>query len=508
MAEISEEVKKFLEHNLTDGFGCDINTIVEACKGSGRFAYWLGSDPPSVKSLLEIVQSTGMSPELFAAKEIQEGYSASWGWHNHTVPQGDPTQDAVYVVNHTKEVANRTGGQPAWDDPGVGTVGVVPAIVQEEGNAHYASLSQGTIGRAYVAMTAAATWSMYYPEALKASVNGVQDYGNPLQGCIDLIKSWGGTIGGSPSTGNQNPSPSVSTTPTTPKSSSTPKQKFRGWFYLQNSNLWPMGIMSGSSNNSNSSSNSSGNSPNTPKSNNSGTLGEKLVQLFEQMAISESSNANPGKFLGVLDDGAGGNWGTYSHTDKYTLQSLLILLKDYYPDVFKIIKLPSGLDINKDYGSDGLLGFALYNDANFVNSFAEAGNKYEKELREAEAIQIFYGSSVPALKQSKDLIGIDLLDGTIPTGVIRLSLSLFHQWGLSGGSSILRDIAPETDNLKDVNKVADAVLRETTSRIQSQFYEGTYNRYTREGNEAKKYTEPFTILQEHGDILEQAMKGR
>jgi phosphoketolase len=37
--------------------------------------------------------------------------------------------------------------------------------------------------------------------------------------------------------------------------------------------------------------------------------------------------------------------------------------------------------------------------------------------------------------------------------------------------------------------------------------EGTYNRYTREGNEAKKYTESFTILQEHGDTLEQAMKG-
>lgn len=507
MAEISDEVKKFLEHNLADGFGCDIDTVVEACKGSSRFAYWLGSNKSSVKSLLETVQSTGMSPELFAAKEMQEGYNRSWGWHNHTVPQGNATQDAIYVVNHTKEVANRSGGQPAWDDPGGGTVGVVPASVQAEGNAHYASLAKGTIGRAYVAMTAAATWSMYYPQALKRSVNGVQDYGNPLQGCIDLIKSWGGTIGGSSSTGNQNPSPSVSTTPTTPKTPNKPKQKFRGWFYLQNSNLWQMGVMSSSSSRSSSSSNSSGDSSDSSKSNNSGELGEKLVELFEQMAISESSNANPGKFLGVLDDGAGGNWGTYSHTDKYTLQPLLVLLRDYYPDVFKIIKLPKGLDLDKDYGSDGLLSFALYNDSDFVNSFAEAGNKYEKELREAEAIQIFYGSSVPALKQSKELIGVDLLDGTVPTGVIRLSLSLFHQWGLSGGSSILRDIAPETDNLKDVNKVADAVLRETTARIQPQFYQGTYNRYSREGNEAKKYTEPFTIIQDHGDTLEKAMKG-
>lgn len=242
MAEISEEVKKFLEHNLADGFGCDINTVVEACKGSGRFAYWLGSDPTSVKSLLETVKATGMSPELFAAKEIQEGYNASWGWHNHTVPQGDPTQDAIYVVNYTKEVANSTGGQPAWDDPGGGTVGVVPVSVQEEGNAHYASLAQGTIGRAYVAMTAAATWSMYYPQALNASVNGVQNYGNPLQGCIDLIKSWGGTIGGSSgnNSNNNNTSSSSQQPPTTNSLSQPKKDKSGGFYYFINNTLWNM----------------------------------------------------------------------------------------------------------------------------------------------------------------------------------------------------------------------------------------------------------------------------
>jgi hypothetical protein len=252
MPSISEEVKKFLEHKLADGFGCDINTVVEACKGSGRFAHWLGSNPTSVKSLLETVRSTGMSPELFAAKEIQEGYNASWGWHNHTVPQGDPTQDAIYVVNHTKEVANSTGGQPAWDDPGGGTVGVVPIDVQEAGNAHYASLAQGTIGRAYVAMTAAATWSMYYPEALKASVNGVQDYGNPLQGCIDLIKSWGGTIGGSSGSNNGG-----GVSPQQPPTNNTStKNKSGGLYYIINNTLWNI-QGSGNSSESNSSESSS-----------------------------------------------------------------------------------------------------------------------------------------------------------------------------------------------------------------------------------------------------------
>lgn len=284
MAEISEEVKKFLEHNLADGFGCDINTVVEACKGSSRFAYLLGRDPSSVKSLLETVKSTGMSPELFAAKEIQEGYNSSWGWHNHTVPQGDPTQDAIYVVNYTKEVANSTGGQPAWDYPGGGTVGVVPMDVQEAGNAHYASLAQGTIGRAYVTMTAAATWSMYYPQALKASVNGVQDYGNPLQGCIDLIKAWGGTIGGSSTPGDQSSSGAVDTTPTEKKKSSSSKSKGStpSWFYLQNNNLWPIGSVSGSGSGSGSGGSGLGTGTNIPTQGGNTTSD---VDLNERIAV-------------------------------------------------------------------------------------------------------------------------------------------------------------------------------------------------------------------------------
>ena len=301
MAEISEETKKFLEHNLADGFGCNINTVVEACKGSSRFAYWLGSDPTSVKSLLETVQSTGMSPELFAAKEIQEGYNASWGWHNHTVPQGDPTQDAIYVVNHTKEVANNTGGQPAWDDPGGGTVGVVPASVQAEGNAHYASLAQGTIGRAYVAMTAAATWSMYYPEALKASVNGVQDYGNPLQGCIDLIKSWGGTIGGSSgNNNNSNTSSSSQQPPTTNSSSQIKKDKSGGFYYFINNTLWNIqGSGNVSRSNSSGSSSSSGSSNNQQGSNSDTSTNFSSEE--DQKLWKETENDNPTGGDGLTD---------------------------------------------------------------------------------------------------------------------------------------------------------------------------------------------------------------
>lgn len=241
MPLISDEVKKFLEHGLGDSFGCDIDKVIAGCKNYGRFSAWLGGDESRIRDLLNKVSQWGMSPELFASKEIQEGFNGSWGWHNHTVPQGNYEQDAKYVVDYTIGVSQGSY-TPAWDDPGAGTVGVVPADVIAEGNAHYASLKAGTIGRAYVAMTAAATWSMYYPQALNASVNGVQTYGNPLQGCIELIKKWGGTISGtSTQTGNQQPSETSTTTSNNGnKSNNTRTGDFSGGFYLQNSNVWEL----------------------------------------------------------------------------------------------------------------------------------------------------------------------------------------------------------------------------------------------------------------------------
>lgn len=290
MANISEEVKKFLEHKVGDGFGCPIDKVVDGCYNKSRFAYLLGSNKGAVKDLLNLVKNTGMSPELFAAKELMEGYNGSWGWHNHTTPQGSYMEDAVYVVNYTKEVSNRSGGSPAWDDPGGGTVGVVPQDVINEGNAHYASLPAGTIGRAYVAMTAAATWSMYYPQALKASVNGVQDYGNPLQGCIDLIKAWGGTIGGSSTPGDQSSSGAVGTTPTEPKTLTSSSTTAPSWYYLQNSNLWPMGSFKQSSSSSSGSSNSgsnsgSGSGSTTPSDTTQGGNTTSDTNLNERIAV-------------------------------------------------------------------------------------------------------------------------------------------------------------------------------------------------------------------------------
>lgn len=83
---------------------------------------------------------------------------------------------------------------PAWDDPFGGTVGMVPQSVRNNGNAEYAKWGLGTIGHVYGAGTAAAAWAIWYPQGLKAEYNGVQNYGNPLSQCVDLIKSWGGSL--------------------------------------------------------------------------------------------------------------------------------------------------------------------------------------------------------------------------------------------------------------------------------------------------------------------------
>ena len=66
--------------------------------------------------------------------------------------------------------------------------------MRNNGNAEVANWGLGRIGHVYGAGTAAAAWAIWYPQGLKAEYNGVQNYGNPLAQCVDLIKSWGGSL--------------------------------------------------------------------------------------------------------------------------------------------------------------------------------------------------------------------------------------------------------------------------------------------------------------------------
>lgn len=196
-------LSEFLACDISNDFGLSTDKLAKwistTSKYTARFNVWCNDDYNTCKEVLDNVAAQGMSPALFVAKELAEGYSqygGGLGWHNHTYPQGNYLQDAIYVASYT---VNLDGSQhtPSWIDAG-NPVECVPASVQAAGNAEYASWGNNTIGKKYCAMTAAATWGTWYPAALSASVNGVANYANPIQQCYDLIfGELGGTINGS-----------------------------------------------------------------------------------------------------------------------------------------------------------------------------------------------------------------------------------------------------------------------------------------------------------------------
>ena len=296
MTSIPDSVKKFLEHKVSDGFGCSREKIVAGCKDFGRFKHWLGSDETKINQLLDEVEKAGMSAELFAAKEREEGFNPELGWHNHTYIKGDPIEDAKFVVSYTLGVSEEEGHHPAWDDPYGGTVGVVPQSVMDEGNAHYATLGSGTIGRAYIAMTAAATWEMYYPEALSASVNGVKDYDDPLSGVMRLIKEWGGDIEISTPSSSSNSSQK----PSNSSSSHNTSGNKAGFYYIQNDTLWLLNG-NGSGNLTRTNGTSGGSSSDSSGSSGSSTSSGSFSDAQDKKLWEETEGENPSGGDGLSD---------------------------------------------------------------------------------------------------------------------------------------------------------------------------------------------------------------
>lgn len=200
-----EKIDKFTHSYINDDFGLSIDDLVPKVKAYGRFRYWLGGSPTKIKQVLKAVKSAGVSPALFSAYEKNEGYNGAWGWLNHTSPQGNYLSDAKFVANKIVSQSKQSG-TPSWIDAG-NPVNFVPASVVREGNADFRkNMKSGTVGRAYIPLTAAATWAAYYPQGLKASYNRVQNYGNPFLDGANTILAWGGKIdgkGGSPSKGSR-----------------------------------------------------------------------------------------------------------------------------------------------------------------------------------------------------------------------------------------------------------------------------------------------------------------
>lgn len=189
-----EKVKKLMHSDINDDFDLSIDDIASKVGTSGRFGAWLSGDKSKIKQVLEAVESVGVSPAFFASYEINEGYNAQFGWLNHSYPQGDWLADAKAVAKVVKSQSEKDG-TPAWADS-YNSSWTPPQDVINKGNKDFKNLDYGTIGRAYIPLTAASTWATYYPEGLNKSVNGIQDYPNPFLDSANTILKWGGKIDG------------------------------------------------------------------------------------------------------------------------------------------------------------------------------------------------------------------------------------------------------------------------------------------------------------------------
>lgn len=160
-------------------------------------------DKDKLNKVIDVVKSAGVSPAFFLAYSIAEGGGAG-NWVNHfSKDTGDYLQGAKDDANWMTSIAGQSGQVTlAWDDPTGGIVGKVPQDVRDAGDKDAQTLGVNTIGRLYLQGTAAATWAAYYPELLKKSVNGVQDFGDPIAQTREQIKAWGSDGGSGGDIGN------------------------------------------------------------------------------------------------------------------------------------------------------------------------------------------------------------------------------------------------------------------------------------------------------------------
>lgn len=208
MAEViqDERMRNFVHAKVSSEFGLTIDQVAEKCKGYGRFKAWLNSDTTSIKEVLNKVKVNGVSPAFFASYEKTEGYNSSWGWLNHTTVNGTPLTDSDSVSKWIVTQSKNTTDQPAWIDY-ANYKDFVPDSVKTAGNADFNSMPAGSIGKVVIAGTAAATWEVYYPNGLLKAYNGVQDYAAPINGMIDTIEEWGGSISEDGGGGGTDPVP-------------------------------------------------------------------------------------------------------------------------------------------------------------------------------------------------------------------------------------------------------------------------------------------------------------
>lgn len=223
----ASDVTSFLKTSINNDFGCDPEKMYKDVANFAKVKHYFGGSKEQIKKATERIKSNGVSPEWFWAYEGQE-QGVGYGWLNHFQGMGDPWSNLDKTCTWIKETSRQTH-QLAWYDAGFPTKYTTPKEKQEKGNKVYNSLPKGSIGRVYLTGTAAATWAAFDPEALKGKVNGVQDYGDPIKGCIQTLKKWGSGGSGKSKAEVSDEKPSADTGSAAPEEvKSTGKSKSTG----------------------------------------------------------------------------------------------------------------------------------------------------------------------------------------------------------------------------------------------------------------------------------------
>jgi hypothetical protein len=199
---ILSEVERFLREPITSTWGISYS-IAEAWflkqKTAKPVIKRYGLNSTNIGNVTVAVKVAGVSPVFFYAYTVNEG-GGQGGFINHygrsyySNHGGDTavkaaSGDAKYLASESKNM----NSQPSWIDMG-NRVDFVPQSVKKSGNASFAKMPSGSIGRAYISATAATTWEVYYPNGLLKKYNKVQNYGAPMKVVIKAIKAMVGNL--------------------------------------------------------------------------------------------------------------------------------------------------------------------------------------------------------------------------------------------------------------------------------------------------------------------------
>lgn len=180
----------YAKNMITDLFNADYEKVYASYLKFPRIRAWGLANRQSFDELNEIIRGQGVSPVFFWAYEYGEGYHPSLSFLNHYYTDGSLSaqQECRRTAKWVKDTS-QLNGSLAWYDAQYPYY-TSPADKQAIGNAYMADTKPGMIARVMLQGTAAATWAMFDPNGLKKEYNQVQDYADPFEHQISIIKSW------------------------------------------------------------------------------------------------------------------------------------------------------------------------------------------------------------------------------------------------------------------------------------------------------------------------------